>query len=314
MRRLSEERGQATVLFAISSVLLLSVSALSLDAGRAYILQQGLKTAADAAALAGAQDLPGNAGQAQADAATAAEANGVSAYNVQSSVSGSNQTITVTTTGSVSYFFAPIFGIHQSTVNQTSAATIGPIGEVQGAVPLGVFQQPFTYGQTYTLKAGAGGGTTGDYGALSLPSSNGSLSGGGESGDGSGDNGASQYENNLANGDQYILAVGEQIQTEPGDMVGPTDQGLAQRISQDPGATASTVAVGSPRTLLVPVLSDSGCTKGGRTTVTVVGFAAFFLQSVSNGDVTGTFLHMVMNGQPTSTAGNFGLEGERLTE
>lgn len=296
MRVFGEERGQATILFAIGAVLLLSVAALSMDAGRAYVTAHQLKTAADAAALAGAQDLPGNPSQAQADAARVAQANGVPSGDVQSSVSADQQTITVTTMGTVSYLFAPIFGISHSSISQTSAATVGPVGQVQGAVPIGVFQQSFQYGGTYTLKSGGGEGSCGNYGALSF----------------SGDNeGASAYEDNLKNGYAAVITVGEQITTKPGDMKGPTDEGLSQRIEEDPGATANTVAVGSPRILLLPILQQDGC---GRTQVTVVGFAAFFLQSVSDGQVTGVFLHTVMDGLPASTAGNFGLEAERLTQ
>lgn len=289
-------RGQATILFAISAVLLLSVAALSLDAGRAYVLQHQLKTAADAGALAGAQDLPGSPSQAQADAVSTAQANGIPSGDVQTSVSADDRTITVTTTGTVSYLFAPLFGVYQSTITQTSAATTGPAGSVQGAVPIGVFQQQFQYGQTYQLKAGAGGGSCGDYGPLSFAGQ---------------DSGASAYQSYLENGNPSFLNVGQSIPTEPGNMKGPTDAGLSQRLEEDPGATANTVTVGSPRVLLLPVISLDSC---GRTDATVVGFAAFFLQSVSNGVVDGVFLHLVTDGQPTTTGGDYGLEQERLIE
>lgn len=55
MRR--DERGQILVLFAILVVGLIAIAALAIDVSSAYAARQGYRTAADAAALAGAQDL-----------------------------------------------------------------------------------------------------------------------------------------------------------------------------------------------------------------------------------------------------------------
>lgn len=293
MRMRAFERGQATVMFAISAVALCSICALSLDAGRAYVLVQQLKNAANAAALSGGQDLPATPAQAVTDAGTVAQDNGVASANTQISISNGNTVITVTTTGTVKYYFAPLFGVDSGTFSQTSAVEVGPMSQIQGAVPLGVVNQTFVYGQTYTLKAGAGGGDTGNYGALSFAGS---------------DDGASQYEQYLANGYPEMLTVGETVQTEPGNMVGPTDQGLSQRIQGDPAATYQTALPSSSRVLYVPVITQPG---NGRSTVQILGFAAFFVQSVSNGDVTGEFLHMAVDGQ-FGSAQDYGLEAERL--
>ncbi|MDA8345904.1 MAG: pilus assembly protein TadG-related protein [Thermaerobacter sp.] len=301
MRQMRSEHGQATVLFAISAVALLSMGALSLDAGRAYVLVQQLKTAADAAALAGGQDLPSNPVQASVDAQATAAANGVQSADVTVSVGQSNQTITVTTTGTVPYYFAPLFGVDSGTFSQTSVVEVGPQSQLQGAVPLGVFEQPFVYGQTYTLKAGAGGGGCGNYMALDL---NGSS-------DGNGDNGASQYETNLEDGYPQTMTIGDGVPTETGDMVGPTDTGLKTRQSSDPNSNYQTVLPTSPRVLYLPIISPSDC---GKSSVTILGFAAFYLQSVNGGDVTGQFMHLVVDGQFGSSAGDYGLEAERLIQ
>lgn len=294
------ERGQATVLFAISAVALLSMGALSLDAGRAYVTVQQLKTAADAAALSGGQALPSNPSQATLDAQQTAEANGVKASDITVSYSQSNQVITVTTTGTVPYYFAPLFGVRAGTFSQTSVVQVGAITQQQGAVPLGVYQQNFVYGQTYTLKAGAGGGSEGNYGALNLQSSEG------------GDNGASQYETNLESGFPQILTVGEKIPTETGNMVGPTDTGLSTRLSEDSTGNYQTALPTSPRMLYLPIISQSG--PGTSCDVTILGFAAFYLESVNQGTVTGEFLNLVVDGQFGASAGNYGLEAERLVQ
>jgi hypothetical protein len=52
------EDGQALVLIAVTLVVLFGISALVLDVGRAYVVKRHLQASADAAALAGAQELP----------------------------------------------------------------------------------------------------------------------------------------------------------------------------------------------------------------------------------------------------------------
>jgi Flp pilus assembly protein TadG len=57
-RRLRKESGQALVLIVLSLVSLLGMAALAVDVGYAYYVQRSLQASADAAALAGAQELP----------------------------------------------------------------------------------------------------------------------------------------------------------------------------------------------------------------------------------------------------------------
>jgi Putative Flp pilus-assembly TadE/G-like len=61
LRRSKDERGQALVISAITITVLLGMSAVVLDVGRAYLGQRSLQAAADASALAGAQALPSSA-------------------------------------------------------------------------------------------------------------------------------------------------------------------------------------------------------------------------------------------------------------
>ena len=295
MPRLTAESGQATVLFALAAVALLSVASLSLDAGRAYVATQQLKSAADAAALAGGQELPQDpAGAASVAVATAVQ-NGVPTQDVQVEVSQQDNVVTVTTRGGINYYFASLFGVDRGTFQQTSAVEVGPISEVTGAMPLGVVWNDFSYGQTYTLKDGGGSGSDGNYGPLAL-----------------GGTGASIYSSNLANGYQTPLQVGQEVETEPGNIAGPTTQGgLAQRLAAAAGYTYATVPLSSPAVVDVPIISAPA---NGRTYVTVVGFAAFFLKSVDcHGDVTGVFLSAVTSGQ-VGSGQSYGLQAERLIQ
>ena len=74
MRARSRERGQILPVVALALVALLGVSAFAIDVGFAYYAKRQLQSATDAAALAGAQDLP-NATTAVATAASYATAN-----------------------------------------------------------------------------------------------------------------------------------------------------------------------------------------------------------------------------------------------
>ena len=59
-RNRAGERGQVIVLFALFLVALLGIGAFVLDVARVYTLQRYERSVADAAALAGAQDLQDN--------------------------------------------------------------------------------------------------------------------------------------------------------------------------------------------------------------------------------------------------------------
>src|SRR6185369_12876876 len=58
MRKARGERGQILAVVALALVALLGVAAFSIDVGYAYYAKRQIQSATDAAALAGAQDLP----------------------------------------------------------------------------------------------------------------------------------------------------------------------------------------------------------------------------------------------------------------
>src|SRR6476660_5676126 len=74
MRRARAERGQILGVVALALVALLGIAAFSIDVGYAYYAKRQLQSATDAAALAGAQDLP-NGTNAIASATAYANAN-----------------------------------------------------------------------------------------------------------------------------------------------------------------------------------------------------------------------------------------------
>ena len=74
MRAARRERGQVLPLINLALVALLGIAAFAIDVGYAYYAKRQLQSATDAAALAGAQDLP-NAATAVSTATSYAAAN-----------------------------------------------------------------------------------------------------------------------------------------------------------------------------------------------------------------------------------------------
>jgi Flp pilus assembly protein TadG len=132
MRKARGERGQILAVVALALVALLGIAAFSIDVGYAYYAKRQLQSATDAAALAGAQDLP-NATNAVATATTYAQDNtpanlsfsftytttctatAVVATGCVSSVNP-NQ-LTVAGAASTDTWFAKIFGINHFDVS-----------------------------------------------------------------------------------------------------------------------------------------------------------------------------------------------------
>jgi Putative Flp pilus-assembly TadE/G-like len=122
--RIKDESGQALVIVAVSLVALLGVTAFSVDLGMAYNAKAELQAAADAAALAGAQDLP-NATLAMASAKSYAGFNEVTIDNVQvvTPYAGDSKLIEVTCTRTFDYLFAKVLGFDSKVIVARAVAT-----------------------------------------------------------------------------------------------------------------------------------------------------------------------------------------------
>ncbi|UWG98594.1 pilus assembly protein TadG-related protein [Dehalobacter sp. DCM] len=117
------EEGQAVVLIAFLIVILLSFAAFVLDIGMAYLTKSKIQSAADAAALAAAMDLP-NVSTAISNANAYAAMNGIVPENttVLTPYNGDSTKIKVTCTDTVEYSFAKIFGFTDKTLSAQAVA------------------------------------------------------------------------------------------------------------------------------------------------------------------------------------------------
>ncbi|MGB9921140.1 MAG: pilus assembly protein TadG-related protein [Moorellales bacterium] len=149
MKLLTEEKASAA-LTAVTLTVTLSFAALAVDLGLLVLSRQTLVNAVDAAALAGARELPEAPQLADQIAREYAHLNG--AEDVEVEVSPDCRSISVSARRPVRYFFAPVMGHPGAAVGAEATAVVGGITGVRGAVPLAVPRQDYQRGNKYLLK------------------------------------------------------------------------------------------------------------------------------------------------------------------
>ena len=142
MNRLRSQTGQAAVLSVVFMAALLGAVALVLDVGSWFRAQRATQSAADAAALAGAQELPESTGAASAFASQYLTSNGGgAAITTFSSKNVANDTVTVEVTRQADGVFAKLFGIDSVEVHAKASARAGNPDEARYAAPIAVDRQ-----------------------------------------------------------------------------------------------------------------------------------------------------------------------------
>lgn len=304
-RLLTSEKGTVLVLVAFAMIAFAGFIAMVTDAGLLYLNRIKLVNAMDSAVLAGVQELPASPEEALAAASNYAQLNGLNLNDCSFNVADDNRSINGTANRSVGLVFARIMGFNSGKVKGGAAARIAPVTAAHGVVPFGVMEDDFDFGQEIVLKEGAGDGQhKGWFGALSL-----------------GGNGACVYRNNINNGYQGVIKIGDIIPTESGNMSGPTQQGVNGRISachHVPECSPAGFAKDCPRIIIVPIVNAYEVNPGGHTfSVKVVGFGAFLLNeyvgSGNDNQVKGAFIQYVSQ-QETGDGPDFGLYGSELYE
>lgn len=302
MRALRDESGQVIALVGVVMVVLLAMCALVIDVGSWYVKSRQTQNAADAAALAAAQDLPSSPSAADADAASYAQTDGAALAGepVISSTAAPNDTITAHATATAPSTFARLFGIGSVTVDASATAQAAGISSVQGpgsstegtgeAVPFAVSDaqwQATPLGQPTTLSYGPDAAVgPGQFGLVDL-----SQGGGGKS-------------------PQAIAAS-----------IGPTGTLATGTYPAIPGNKFNAAALKSAieslagKTVIVPVYTTppSG---GSGSTYTVVGWAAFAVGDAEVGGasttLTGSFVRLDVS-TPGPPARYFGVGSVKLT-
>jgi len=295
------------------------MAALAIDAGSWYQTKRSLQADADAAALAGASQLPisWSAAQTAAQAEYAKNGNNSDSVTYQNTSNlTSNDTVTVTTSRTNPSYFAKLFGFSNATITATSKATVESYTKIVSngnVMPWAVMQSSWTLGQQYSLYTD---NSSPNNGAVSLLGKD-------ANGNCQSTSGANDYSNEINGTLQACdVSVGDVLPVKSGQNSGPTKQGITQRVtSWDPigaivqftqNGEANILKPDSPQLVILPVVVNAadGSTvwPGGSGNLRVVGFAFFVLTSpgyAQNGkQVLGTFVGLQLD-STTWTTGAF---------
>jgi hypothetical protein len=307
----SREKGFTIVFAALSMVVLLGIAALAIDGGVLFTAKGQLQDAVDAAALAGASGLVLSQQEAINRAISFAALNNcinqpvtLSAGDITFPAAGQ---VRVEEHHTVNLFFARVLGMNSATIGAVALAELNALVGTDKVKPWAVPFLEYTFGDVVDLKEGGYevGTPNSWYNPLRFPPGS----------------GAAAYRDNVINGSQNELFVGDQLNVEPGNMVGPTQQAVNALIAQDPGAywDYSQGIIGSafpgstsPRIIKV-VFYDPAFPPGpGLSSITITIFGAFFLEGIQGKTVVGRFIQMITSGTSGSGPGPGHLKKVRL--
>jgi hypothetical protein len=291
---------------------MLGLVGLSIDIGQLVHARTDLQKIADAGAFAGAQDLT-NTTAATVSAQTYVADNGSATATITFSQTASpNDTITVTAKRHVNFTFLRAVGVSGREVSAKAKARVAVYSGGSGLLPFGFIASNnngskllqnscylgndsqgvpmFKQNVDCQIKYGAGTNAGGDFGALSLDGSGGNI-----------------YRNSIKNGSTKSFKVGDKVDSETGDMNGPTNQGMNDRFDQPPpegcpgndrNDVLTTNADGSvsitpgcedsPRIGIIPVVDKIENPQKS----TILGFAFVFLKSAGNGNGNNNSVHV----------------------
>lgn len=303
---LKDENGSVMLWTGAGLFVILAVTALVVDMGRAYIEKAKLQTGLDSASLAGVAHLPDDAESAMTACIDIADRNGIPMTTEEVQVLSTNMpndTLILVKRISFSTVFAKLLGKDIINVSATSKAMVinRPLKNTKGSAPLGI-EKPaggWIYGVSYVLKRGGGAGYHGNYGALRL-----------------GGSGADVYYNNLKYGYQGIVSIGDVILTKPGNMSGYTRDGVNFRIRGHESCAFDNHEPDCPR--LIKVIIVDTMQVDGTSPVTVVGFSYFFINGIvgsgGEAEIEGVFLQEEIEGKGISNQeADFGLMAKEVT-
>ena len=302
MTPLRDERGQVVVLTVIFLAALLGAVAMVLDVGSWFREQRATQSAADAAALAGAQALPDSTGTSSALASQyLANNGGGSGEFTFASKTYANDTITVKVERQAPGFFAKLFGIDSVDVHAKASARAGGLNAAKWVAPITVnvrhpqlncggtvqrpipcFGQPTQIDLEHLHKPGSGN-AAGAFALINLDRNSG------------GNVGASTVGQWIVNGfDQYMELGG--YDSIPSAMFNDSHVkgAIANRLAGDP-------------VLLFPIY-DRISGSGSNAVYNIVGWVAFQVTSYNangnTGKINGWFKEVIWEGVQSQSGEN----------
>ena len=332
------ERGQALIMFVLAAGVLFGIVAMTIDVGLILHQRRVLQNTADAAALAGAIELPASPGLAYDKAQQWAELNGIdvsSGDQMDITVDSLANSVTVRVQREQSFIFGRVLGLISTDVHADATARVGSPLSLSGILPFGVLESAINYNSLpTTIKYDANNPSTGNFGPIRV--------------DG---NGASVLEQSIKYGTENGICAQSQpacldptVTTQTGNTISAARDGFTYRLNNTSSACDEFSEVlipdgssayringtcnpflgspGSLRLVLVPVI---GSFPNGSQPVTLMYFTALFLNDMQNNkctgnscEVTGTFVKIVVDPANDATLGTYdpvnGVKLVRLVE
>jgi Flp pilus assembly protein TadG len=313
------EEGAVAVIAAVAFTAMIMLTGVVIDLGRSYAEASALQADADVIAYSASVLLPVKVGDSDkmnevtSKALEYAVKNGRLAESVQQVELGGEvgemyTSVKVTLKSNIKYIFGQLLGITEKDLSREATVQIQSVIASSDMVPLGISTEnllntlALNGAQDVVLKY-----TTGDlgfFGALNLSG----MKGGG----------ANTYSQWLEYGYEGVIAVGDILSTEPGNMTGPTETSFAARFDScthfpgDGGCTTEHFITDCPRVTFLIVYD-----RISTTSVLVTGFRPFILTGLNElGEITASVIDVKRNtGESVPIDGtniNFGLFKPRL--
>ncbi|MDQ3822735.1 MAG: pilus assembly protein TadG-related protein [Actinomycetota bacterium] len=304
-----DQSGQAFVLTVLFMTALVGMAALVVDLGSWFRQHRQLQATADAAALAGAQELPGSTGDARAYALDYADDNTKDLQSVTVTFSTGveqDDTIHVHVKKPAPGIFAKVFGV--DSVNEGAKAS-ARVGGMQSAK----YVAPIVVKSTHPMLNECGGPCLGPGYETTLPVSDtgapGSFSMLNLLG-GSGTAGASELADWIKHGFDEELPIG-------GYYSAPGVKFNAHDIQEALG-----VRMNSPTPVMMFPVYDTLSGQGANAEYHIIGWAPFYITGYeahgNDGSITGYFTEMIWYGTLATSSGgggpNFGARTVQLIE
>jgi hypothetical protein len=295
---LHNEQGNAIVFVSLAFMGFLSITGLVIDGGSLYLTKSRLQKTANATVLSAAQELTNSE-----EAAKQVMNDVLNSHHDIDSLKSYEMTLyqraVVDLTKNVPLTFSTLLGFKEVPVTVHAAAELRKMGRARGAAPLGIDEKlALNYETIYSLKVDEAGVDTGNFGILSL-----------------GGDGAKTYYENLRDGYENEIKVGDILQTQTGNVAGKTKAAIKEKLDSCPYQQGETNHRDCPRVILIPVYEEYEREQNQLKQVRVKGFSYFYLiDQVGDKDIRGRFIKRTGTGFEGDTALDRGAYSIRLTE
>ncbi len=302
MKLIRSEEGGSVIITALLMVVMLGMAGLAIDMGLMYKTKSSLSKTANTAVLSGAQELVNSEESVRrvVDKILLAEGEEESLREINIDTEGTYR-LNVILEREEPMYFLKLFNLKSMKISSSATAELAAISRAHGAVPLGIDESiPLEYMKEYSLKVDSGYSEYGNFGILALSGP-----------------GARLYEQDLRNGYQNEIKVGDIINTETGNIAGKTRDGVNYRINSCPYPEGDITSRDNPRIMLVLVYEPYEVDSNQMKKVKVTGFAYFYLKSPmghNDSSIKGYFIKRVGNGIGDGDLKSNGAYAIRLVE